>query len=137
MLESASGPAEAKPPADAMPTIAERAGGLERREGFVPFYWDARQGQLLLEVMKKEVGWTFASWEFDFSEENRKAFKKACQVYRTRYQHLFKVSPETRKERAGFLHFCGTHGLTLEGRIFILWFRFKGWIGRAIRFVAK
>ena len=27
-------------------------------------------GQLLLEVMKKEVGWTFASWEFDFGQEN-------------------------------------------------------------------
>jgi len=94
-------------------------------------------GQLLLEVMKREVGWTFASWEFDFSEENRMAFKRAYQVYRTRYQHLFKASPETRKERAGFLHFCGIHGLTLEGRIFIRWFRFKGWVRRAIRFVAK
>jgi hypothetical protein len=94
-------------------------------------------GQLLLEVMKREVGWTFASWEFDFSEENRMAFQKAYQVYRTRYQHLFKASSETRKERAGFLHFCGTHGLTLEGRIFILWFRLKAWIRRAIRFVAK
>ena len=94
-------------------------------------------GQLLLEVMKREVGWTFASWEFDFSEENRMAFRKAYRVYRTRYQRLFKASPETRKERAGFLHFCGTHGLTLEGRIFILWFRLKAWIRRAIRFVAK
>ena len=94
-------------------------------------------GQLLLEVMKKEVGWTFASWEFNFSQENRMAFKRAYPVYRTRYQHLFKASPETRKERAGFLHFCGIHGLTLEGRIFILWFRFKGWVRRTIRFIAK
>jgi hypothetical protein len=94
-------------------------------------------GQLLLEVMKREVGWTFASWEFDFSEENRMAFQKAYQVYRARYEHLFKASPETRKERAGFLHFCGTHRLTLEGRIFILWFRLKEWVRRAIRLVAK
>jgi hypothetical protein len=94
-------------------------------------------GQLLLEVMKREVGWTFASWEFDFSEENRMAFQKAYQVYRTRYQHLFKASLETRKERAGFLHFCGTRRLTLEGRIFILWFRLKGWVRRSIRFIAK
>jgi hypothetical protein len=94
-------------------------------------------GQLLLEVMKKEVGWTFASWEFDFNEENRLTFQKACQVYRTRYQHLFKASPETRKERAGFLHFCGTHRLTLEGRIFMLCFRLKGWVRRAIRFGTK
>jgi hypothetical protein len=89
-------------------------------------------GQLLLEVMKKEVGWTFASWEFDFSEENRVAFQKAYQIYRTRYQHLFKVSPETRKERAGFLHFCGTHGLTLEGRLFLLLFRLKGLARRCL-----
>ena len=94
-------------------------------------------GQLLLEVLKKQIGWTFASWEFDFSEENRMSFQKAYQVYRPRYQHLFKASPETRKERAGFLHFCGTHRLTLEGRRFILWFRIKGWVRRAIRFAAK
>ena len=94
-------------------------------------------GQLLLEVMKREIGWTFASWEFDFSEENRMSFQKAYQVYRPRYQHLFKASPETRKERAGFLHFSGTHRLTLEGRRFILWFRIKGWVRRAIRFAAK
>ena len=36
-------------------------------------------GQLLLEVMKKEVGWTFASWEFDFSEENRLGFPQRIQ----------------------------------------------------------
>jgi hypothetical protein len=94
-------------------------------------------GQLLLEVMKKEVGWTFASWEFDFSEENHLIFQKAYQVYRTRYQQLFKASPETRKERAEFLHFCGTHRLTLEGRMFVLWFRLKGWVRRAIRFGTK
>jgi hypothetical protein len=94
-------------------------------------------GQLLLEVMKKEIGWTVASWEFDFNEENRRAFQKAYKVYRTRYQHLFEATPETRKERAGFLHFCGTNRLTLEGRIFILWFRLKGWVRRAIRFGAR
>jgi len=82
-------------------------------------------GQLVLEVMKREVGWTFASWELDFSEENRVAFQKAYQVYRTRYQRLFKASPETRKERAGFLHFCGTHTLTNEGKYFLLKFRAK------------
>jgi hypothetical protein len=86
-------------------------------------------GQLILEVMKREIGWTFASWEYDFSVENRAAFKKAYQVYQIRYQHLFKASAEAQKERLGFLHFCGTHGLTLEGRIFLTLFRVKG-IGR-------
>jgi hypothetical protein len=87
-------------------------------------------GQLILEVLRKEVGWTFASWEFDFSAENRAAFQKAYQAYRVRYAPLFKASPEARQERAGFLHFCGTHGLTLEGRWFLFQFRVKGLLRR-------
>jgi hypothetical protein len=43
-----------KPPADRpsgeMPSIAARTQGLERREGFVPFFWDAGTGQFLLEI---------------------------------------------------------------------------------------
>jgi len=34
----------------APPTVAERTLGLERRDGFLPFYWDARRGQVLLET---------------------------------------------------------------------------------------
>lgn len=82
-------------------------------------------GQLLLEVMKKEVGWTFASWEFDFSRENVSAFRRAFKAYRKRYQRLFFVSPLTKIERSGFLHFCGTHRLTAEGRTFLFRFRLK------------
>jgi len=37
-------------PSEATATIAERTRGLERHDGFMPFYWDARKGQLLLEV---------------------------------------------------------------------------------------
>ena len=51
---AAAGQAPPKPTSgaasDASPTISERTLGLERREGFLPFYWDARRGQLLLEV---------------------------------------------------------------------------------------
>ena len=82
-------------------------------------------GQLLLELMKKEIGWTSVSWEFDFNEENVSAFRNAFQEYRKRYRKLFRSSSATRIERAGFLHFCGTHRLTLEGRIFLSQFRFK------------
>jgi hypothetical protein len=82
-------------------------------------------GQLLLELMKKEIGWTSVSWEFDFNEENASAFRNAFQEYRKRYRKLFRSSSATRIERAGFLHFCGTHRLTLEGRIFLSQFRFK------------
>jgi hypothetical protein len=91
-------------------------------------------GQLLLEVMKKEVGWTFASWEFDFSPENVSAFRTAFQEYRQRYRKLFGSSSAAKIERAGFLHFCGTHRLTAEGRSFLFRFRLKslarGLLGR-------
>ncbi|HEV8255217.1 MAG TPA: zinc-dependent metalloprotease [Vicinamibacteria bacterium] len=30
--------------------LSERTAGLQRHDGFLPFYWDARKGQLLLEV---------------------------------------------------------------------------------------
>ena len=30
--------------------MAERSAGLERHDGFIPFYWDARRGVLLLEI---------------------------------------------------------------------------------------
>jgi len=82
-------------------------------------------GQLLLEVLKKEVGWTFASWEFDFGAENVATFHKAFKEYRGRYSKLFNVSSATKMERAEFLHFCGTHRLTLEGRLFLMAFRTK------------
>ncbi|MGE5278000.1 MAG: zinc-dependent metalloprotease [Acidobacteriota bacterium] len=46
--------APAKPPAEtsteAMPSVAERTRGLERHDGFLPFFWDARRGELLLEI---------------------------------------------------------------------------------------
>jgi hypothetical protein len=89
-------------------------------------------GQLILEVMKKEVGWTFASWEYDFSDENRAAFKSAYQIYRKRYRHFFEAGAEAKRERAGFLHFCGIHGLTLEGRMFFMKFQAKGFASRCL-----
>src|SRR5262249_48865291 len=89
-------------------------------------------GQLLLEVLKKEIGWTSVSWEFDFSGENLAAFRKAFQEYRRRYRKLFGTSTATKMERAGFLHFCGTHGLTLEGRLFLMRFNAKGFIRRCV-----
>jgi hypothetical protein len=87
-------------------------------------------GQLLLEVLKKEVGWTFASSEFEFSSENVSAFRQAFKKYKKRYSRLFTVSLAAKTERSGFLHFCGTHGLTLEGRLFLVMFRAKGLVRR-------
>lgn len=74
--------------------------------------------QLLLEVQRKEVGWTYPSFEYDFSPENRKAFREAFQLYQTRCRRLFQCSPATVKERKDFLYFSGEHGLTTEGRAF-------------------
>jgi hypothetical protein len=90
-------------------------------------------GQLLLELMKKEIGWTSVSWEFDFSEENLSAFRNAFQEYQKRYRKLFRSSSATKIERAGFLHFCGTHKLTLEGRFFLALFRLKKFVRRCFR----
>src|SRR5262249_30713341 len=47
---AAETPAE-KPP-DKPPSIADRVRDIPRRDGFLPFYWDARKGQLLLEVSR-------------------------------------------------------------------------------------
>jgi len=94
-------------------------------------------GQLLLEVLKKQVGWTFASWEYDFSPQNVAAFRQAFEEYKLRYSKLFNSSAAAKIERAGFLHFCGKHHLTLEGRIFMLWFRLKGLVRSSIGFIAK
>jgi hypothetical protein len=93
--------------------------------------------QLLLEVMKKEVGWTFASLEFDFNRENVSNFRRAFKEYRQRYRKLFDSSSATKMERAGFLHFCGTHGLTLEGRLFLMAFRGKGLIRRCLQLTLR
>jgi hypothetical protein len=89
-------------------------------------------GQLLLELQRKEIGWTSVSWDFDFNEENVSAFRTAFREYRSRYHKLFGVSAATKMERTGFLHFCGTHGLTLEGRLFLMVFRTKGFIRRCV-----
>ena len=89
--------------------------------------------QLIVEVQRKEVGWTHASWELDLSSENRAAFAQAHSVYYARYAHLFDRTDETRRERSNFLHFCGTHGLTDEGRRFLRQFALKRkmwrWLG--------
>lgn len=89
--------------------------------------------QLILEVQKKEVGWTHASNELDLSAENRAAFAAAHRIYLARYRRLFEASAETKRERAHFLHFCGTHELTDEGRRFLRWFKAKSFASRLLR----
>ena len=88
--------------------------------------------QLLLEVQRKEVGWTHGGWEYEFSPQNVAAFQAGFEEYKRRYRQLFRHSPVTIKERKDFLHFCGTHGLTVEGRIFLAKFRAKSVVARMI-----
>jgi len=44
-------PSAERPP-DRTPSITERTKDLKRSEGFLPFYWDAKKGQLLVEVSR-------------------------------------------------------------------------------------
>ena len=45
-------PAAAGVPSDRIVGLAERTKDLRRQDGFVPYYWDARKGQLLLEISR-------------------------------------------------------------------------------------
>ncbi|MEO8431020.1 MAG: zinc-dependent metalloprotease [Acidobacteriota bacterium] len=56
-LLAGAAPAQSGPPAaggatDRTVGITERARDLRRQEGFLPWYWDARRGQLLLEISR-------------------------------------------------------------------------------------
>lgn len=51
---------QAAPPPD-IPTVAERTAGLTRHDGFLPFYWDARRGQLLIEVTRWNQDFLYSS----------------------------------------------------------------------------
>jgi hypothetical protein len=41
------------------PTIAEKTIGMERRDGFFPFYWDAKAGKIWLEIPAGRLGSEF------------------------------------------------------------------------------
>ncbi len=49
-LTMTAGIIDAEEAVQPLPTITQRVAGLERFDGFVPLVWDARAGQLLLEV---------------------------------------------------------------------------------------
>ena len=88
-------------------------------------------------MVKKEVGWTYASWEFDFNHENLDGFTQAHEFYLARYHALFDFNAEASRERAGFLHFCGYYRLTLRGKIFYLLFQIKTFINRVLGRMSK
>lgn len=48
----AAGVPAAAPSPEPLPSVDVRTAGLVRQDGFLPFYWDARQGKLLVEVAR-------------------------------------------------------------------------------------
>jgi hypothetical protein len=46
---------------DRPPTIADRVRDLARHDGFLPFYWDSRKGQLLLEISRWNEDFLYGS----------------------------------------------------------------------------
>jgi hypothetical protein len=48
VLAQDSGSQEAKP----LPTIAEKTDGMEKKDGFVPLFWDAKTGKIFLEISR-------------------------------------------------------------------------------------
>lgn len=85
--------------------------------------------QLLLDLQNKEIGWSCHSRDFVFSGENREVFLKSLDNYRKNYGDLFRESTLTQRERRDFLHFCGSHKLTTEGRFFYVLFQVKTVLG--------
>jgi Met-zincin/Domain of unknown function (DUF5117) len=58
LLASAQNAASTKDAAPAM-SISARAAGLEKHDGFLPYYWDAKKGELLLELSPVALGREF------------------------------------------------------------------------------
>src|SRR5438067_12737566 len=46
----AQNPTQADRSSQQIQTISARVSGLQRHDGFIPFYWDVRRGELLLEL---------------------------------------------------------------------------------------
>jgi hypothetical protein len=90
--------------------------------------------QVILDLQKKENGWTSANSELDLSVEARRRFRESYRQYLAQYKSLFRLNNVTRLERKRFLHFCGKHRLTLSGRWFYLWFVFKSRLTSLVRY---
>jgi hypothetical protein len=88
--------------------------------------------QMILEVQQMELGWTHGNTEIDYSRDAAMAFRNTGNKLRKRYGRLFRANPNTKIERKRFLHFCGTHRLTLGGRFFLAWFKVKSQMAKII-----
>jgi hypothetical protein len=93
--------------------------------------------QLMHEFLNKEIGWSVPSWKFDFSKSNFQNFKISFLVYKNIYKKYKISSMELRRERAGFLHFCGKHRLTFEGCVFYFFFQLKNFFKNCLTKLIK
>jgi len=81
--------------------------------------------QVILDLQKKEVGWTSGSKELCVDAMNRSYFKRAYSRYLTRYAKLPKT-PSVSLERKQFYYFCGVHKLTVVGFLYYFAVNVKG-----------
>jgi hypothetical protein len=88
--------------------------------------------QVILELQRKEPGWTSASSEFEFCEASLRYFRDSNQALIQRYASIFRSNPSCILERKRFLHFCGTHRLTLSGQLFLASFHGKSLVSRLL-----
>ncbi|MGE0452646.1 MAG: zinc-dependent metalloprotease [Vicinamibacteria bacterium] len=56
-----AGAAPARPDDAPRPGVSERVRGLERHDGLLPYYWDAQQGRLLLEVARLDADFLYSA----------------------------------------------------------------------------
>lgn len=61
LAQPATPPASTGAGAAPLPTIAARTAGFEKRDGFLPLYWDARRGRLYLEIPRLEEEFLYAT----------------------------------------------------------------------------
>jgi hypothetical protein len=81
--------------------------------------------QVILDLQRKEVGWTSGSNELCVDAKNRNHFARAYSRYLARYAKLPKT-PSVGLERKKFYYFCGVHKLTVVGFLYYFAVNFKG-----------
>lgn len=90
--------------------------------------------QMIHELRGNDIGVSSGSRQLDFSPESRMRFRRAHRDYKRQFAPLFRKNAACARERARFLHFCGSHRLTCEGTTFYIRFlakdRLKGILGK-------
>ncbi len=67
--------------------------------------------QLLLEIQKKEIGWTYDSWMIDKTAENIQFFIQSYVNYRKKHKNLFGKNLECKKGKKNLCFFLKANGI--------------------------